>query len=209
MTTRLKNQTLALAGVLQAATLVKDLAKHGQCDDTAFNASINSIYQLNADDISTIYGDTSNIYEGLTVLKRFFNNTKNFSSQDTVRYFLGLLHLERKLIKSPDRLQKIKQGIEQAIKQCDFFNDKTHPSIIANLADLYVKTLSSFKFRIMIQGDVNYLQQQDIVERIRALLLAGIRSAVLWQQLGGKRWHLLFKRKKILNSVNQLLGYSC
>jgi high frequency lysogenization protein len=36
---------------------------------------------------------------------------------------------------------------------------------------------------------------------IRALLLAGIRSARLWRQLGGHRWQLVISRRKLLNEL--------
>jgi high frequency lysogenization protein len=36
-------------------------------------------------------------------------------------------------------------------------------------------------------------------------LLAGIRSAVLWRQLGGTRLQLLFSRKSIVSDAEELL----
>ncbi|HKM37225.1 MAG TPA: DUF489 family protein, partial [Thiopseudomonas sp.] len=38
--------------------------------------------------------------------------------------------------------------------------------------------------------------------KVRALLFAGIRSARLWRQLGGRRWHLLTKRGAMLHELN-------
>jgi high frequency lysogenization protein len=40
---------------------------------------------------------------------------------------------------------------------------------------------------------------------IRALLLAGLRSALLWNQVGGKRRHFIFSRKQMLKAAQQLL----
>ena len=39
---------------------------------------------------------------------------------------------------------------------------------------------------------------------IRALLLAGIRSAVLWRQLGGRRWRLVTQRQRLLQIAHDL-----
>jgi high frequency lysogenization protein len=46
----------------------------------------------------------------------------------------------------------------------------------------------------MVQGEPKKLQDPDTVNRIRASLFAGIRSAFLWHQCGGRRWQLLFNR---------------
>ena len=43
------------------------------------------------------------------------------------------------------------------------------------------------------------------VEQIRALLLAGIRSARLWRQLGGHRWQLVISRRKLLKELYPLM----
>ena len=46
-----------------------------------------------------------------------------------------------------------------------------------------------------------FLQQEATAAKVRALLFAGIRSARLWRQLGGRRWHLLTKRGAMLNEL--------
>jgi high frequency lysogenization protein len=40
------------------------------------------------------------------------------------------------------------------------------------------------------------LQQAAVVERVRASLLAAVRSAVLWRQIGGRQWQLLLHRRQ-------------
>ena len=81
----------------------------------------------------------------------------------------------------------------------------THDNVIANLGTLYTETLSTFRFRIQVNGDYNYLQQQRIANQIRALLLASVRSAILWRQVGGNRLQLLFYRKNIAEQVDDFL----
>ena len=44
-----------------------------------------------------------------------------------------------------------------------------------------------------------------IAAKVRATLLAGIRSAVLWRQSGGNRWQLIFGRRKIIEQAGRLL----
>jgi high frequency lysogenization protein len=57
----------------------------------------------------------------------------------------------------------------------------------------------------MVQGEQTYLRNKDHAGKIRALLLAGIRAAVLWHQLDGRKWKLIFFRKKYVLTANQLL----
>jgi len=57
----------------------------------------------------------------------------------------------------------------------------------------------------MIRGEQSHLLNENTAARIRTLLLAGIRSAVLWQQLGGGKWKLFLKRKKYVAVAENLL----
>ena len=72
------------------------------------------------------------------------------------------------------------------------------------MANIYVDTISPLGKRIHIIGSVYHLQQQSVQDKIRACLLAGIRSAVLWRQVGGSKWQLLFHRKKLVQAARQL-----
>jgi high frequency lysogenization protein len=58
----------------------------------------------------------------------------------------------------------------------------------------------------MVSGEPVYLQNRDNVNKIRALLLSGIRAATLWRQTGGKRRQLLFFRSRYTDACAQLLG---
>lgn len=80
-----------------------------------------------------------------------------------------------------------------------------HENVLANLADVYHSTISTLQPRIMVQGDPQHLGNQGTVNKIRAVLLAGIRSAHLWRQCGGSRWKLLLARQKIRHEAQFLL----
>jgi len=51
---------------------------------------------------------------------------------------------------------------------------------------------------------MEHLKNEHVANRIRALLLAGIRSAVLWYQLGGRRWRLVIYRKRIEETAGNI-----
>ena len=78
--------------------------------------------------------------------------------------------------------------------------------LIRELAELYGKQVSTVSPRIMISGEPVYIQNPDNAARIRALLLGGIRNAMLWRQLGGTRKQLIFGRRKWVESARELLA---
>ncbi|STO54149.1 lysogenization regulator [Canicola haemoglobinophilus] len=76
--------------------------------------------------------------------------------------------------------------------------------MLSTLASIYVDIISPLGARIQVQGFPLYLQQLSIQNRIRACLLAGIRSAVLWRQMGGTKWQFLFSRRKLIATAQQI-----
>jgi high frequency lysogenization protein len=73
-----------------------------------------------------------------------------------------------------------------------------------SISGIYQDTISTFQFRIKVSGSMTQLQNPANADLIRALLLAGIRSAFLWRQLGGRRWKLLLQRRKLLQLAQSL-----
>jgi len=200
----LKYRVLALAGVFQAAALVKQLARTGQVEDISFVASVQSIFKIEAKNTLEVYGEPKKLTLGLKEIIRLFTNNKMPKDAEIARYVFSLLHLERKLAQHPKMLSQIRSGITRATTQATHFS-QTHQNVMANLASLYVDTLSTFSFRIHVTGEPLYLNQTATLNKIRTLLLAGIRSAVLWQQMGGRRWQLLISRNSILQITNEWL----
>ena len=58
---------------------------------------------------------------------------------------------------------------------------------------------------LQVAGNANLLKTTDVQNQLRALLLAGLRAAVLWRQVGGRRLQLLFNRKRIGDTARYLL----
>lgn len=196
--------TLALAGLFQATAMVDQVAKTGQVPSEAFRCSMESVLDLNPTSTLDVYGgNLSNLRLGLEVMRDLLRPASQLH-REALRYGLGVLHLQKKLAGRRDMLNVIGSRIEQANQQAQHFSS-THDNVIANLGTLYTETLSTFRFRIQVNGDYNYLQQQRIANQIRALLLSAVRSAILWRQVGGNRWQLLFNRKDIAQTVDDLL----
>ncbi len=197
-------RTLALAGLLQACHLVQQVAYGRPRDVEALEASIGSIFKLDADSALEVYGNISGLRKGLTLIVQQLEGKPDKPDLELTRYALALLHLERKLNQRNDLLQKIQTGVEMALSQADYFS-LTHTNVIASLADTYQQTVSTLTPRVMVNGDQHLLNNTDNANWIRALLLAGIRSAVLWRQAGGSRWKLLLSRKGIVRTAQRWL----
>jgi high frequency lysogenization protein len=199
----LQDITLALAGVVQAAMLVEQVAKTGQVQQDAYKCSIESLFDLNPASTLAVYGGNArHLRIGLEALRDMLAG--QHKHQEAMRYALGALHLQKKLAGRKDMLNTIASRIAQAASQAEHFSS-THDNVIGNLGQVYSETISTFRFRIQVMGDYNYLQQTRVASQIRALLLASIRSAMLWRQLGGNRWQLLLQRKALAAQVDQLL----
>jgi high frequency lysogenization protein len=197
------NQTIALAGIAQVTVLVQQLATTGTCDQLAMEASIGSVLKIDSDSVADIYGGLGGLKLGFEQLNGQITGNKR-PEPEQARYAASIVFLERKLTDRKDMLSKIQAGIQKAQIQTEHFG-LLHENVIANLGDLYHSTLSTIMPRIMINGNQAYLSRSEIANKIRALLLAGIRSALLWRQCGGSRWKFIFYRKKIQTELQNLI----
>ncbi len=203
MTYSQEDRTIALAGIFQAASLVKDIAWHGKSNQAAVESSIESLLQFDAPDVISIYGNIAGIIHGLRVLQNQLDNHSPERNADVTRYVVTLIHLQKKLEKNPEMLTEISDRLEQIKSQLDYF-DLSHSNTISKIAEVYKTTISTMQPKIIVEGEQIYLSNNENADKIRALLLAGIRSSLLWQQTGGSRLQLLFSRKKYLKSAREL-----
>jgi len=199
------NQTIALAGIAQVTVLVQQLATTGTCDQQAMEASIGSVLKIDSDSVADIYGGLGGLRLGFEQLNGQITGNKH-PEPEQARYAASIVFLERKLAERKEMLSKIQAGIQKAQIQTEHFG-LLHENVIANLGDLYHSTISTIMPRIMINGNQAYLSRSDIANKIRALLLAGIRSALLWRQCGGARWKFIFYRNKIQTELQNLIKH--
>ncbi|MFZ9610420.1 MAG: high frequency lysogenization protein HflD [Methylococcales bacterium] len=197
------NQTIALAGIAQAAALVQQLAIKGTADPIALETSIASVLKIDSDSVIDIYGSLEGLKLGLTQLNQQMTGYK-IENPEQARYSASLVFLEHQLSNRKDLLNSIQIGIIKAQAQSEHFG-LLHENIFANLGEIYQNTISTLQPRIMINGEQAYLSRTETANKIRACLLAGIRSAILWRQCGGTRWKFIFYRKKIQAELQILL----
>ncbi|MGI9305019.1 MAG: high frequency lysogenization protein HflD [Gammaproteobacteria bacterium] len=203
--TAIRNRTIALAGLFQCVHLVQQLARQGQADQLAFQDCLASLFKRDAESYADVYGGIDNLTTGLNVLKSQLGRVNQNYNVEINRYGVTLLHLEKKLSTRPDMIELIGNGLDAARAQLEFFSID-HENVIHKLADIYQQTISRLGPRIIVHGEQARLSDADTTSRIRALLLAGIRAAVLWRQAGGSRWRLLMGRQAIMRETNALLA---
>ncbi len=196
-------QVIALAGIFQAAALVQQIAQSSQYDQVALESSIKSLFISDPETTLSVYGDAYGLDLGFKTLKQVLKKDSGQKNIEIIRYTLSLIHLESKLRKQPEMLNIISKRVDQADGQAKHFS-LLHENVIHNLASLYMDTISTFNLRVQVTGNPNHLKVSHNAALIRATLLTGIRSAILWRQTGGRRWHLLLKRKAIEAAVNRL-----
>ena len=206
----IKDQTIALAGAYQCVKLVQQIANSGTFNENDFETCTYSIFQVDIEKTEDAYNGISNIQTGLETLLQQLGGESGLSSKGIqkdifiTKYLITAMILEKQLSKNTPMLDMIASGIEHAREQAAHF-PITHENVIANLAGLYTRTISTIKPRIMVHGEQVYLSNPVQTNRIRALLLATIRSVVLWKQCKGSRWKLLLNRNKYTETAKMLL----
>lgn len=188
-------QAIALASVFHCCELVSQIANTGEASSEDMALCMGALLNQNPDSLSQLYGPVSGLTMGIKSMQRLFSDG-NRGQTEIMRYVISTLYLARKLSSDKNMLNKIASGIENAERQAQHFSI-THDNVYANIASLYQDTVSTLRLRIQVSGSSGFLQQPAVASRIRCLLFAAIRSAFLWQQLGGKRIHLAFYRKRL------------
>lgn len=198
-----ESRVIALAGVFQACSMVRELATQGRIDHAACESSLASLFRIDSDSAADAFGGISGLRLGLEAI------VANLDSSDrdmaVSQLAVGALRLERKLGRRTDMLREVRAGIEAIQRQVDHLGP-AHATIQTRLAELYAETLSKLTPRIVVHGNPLYLADPKRVEQIRALLLAAIRAAVLWRQVGGSQWRLLLRRREYAMMARGLLA---
>ena len=188
-----EERVLALAGLFQACVLAQELANEGRCDETAMEAGVASVFRIDAPSVVGVFGNISNLRLGLRhLIAQLDGNERDMA---ITRMAVTVMRLERSLAARPELLTTLQQGIVAAQRQVEHFGQDS-AQVTGRLAELYASTLSTLKPRVMVSGNPLQLQQPAVVEKVRANLLAAVRSAVLWRQVGGRQWQLLLYRRR-------------
>ncbi len=204
-TSSIADQVLALAGMIQAAALASKIASDGQCDTSALAGTLHSVLALDADDCESVFIGRQHLQVGLSILSKLFEPEGINSNGHILRYCNNILRVQQALVARRDLMETIYNRLQNTQMLANVAGSETHPDVIANIAALYVDTVSTLRLRIQINGKPDVLQKIAIVAQVRAVLLGGIRAAILWRQKGGSRIDFFFKRKAIYSTALALL----
>jgi high frequency lysogenization protein len=201
--TRLEQQAIAMAGVAQSARLVDQISKTGSYPMEFLGPSVNSLFAFDVESVEDVYGGIAGVKLGLNNLSSLLVSRQADENRDLVRYVFAMMYLERKFASDPAMMSVVHSRLEHTSFRADHFTNNVQ-ELCHSVSGIYQDTLSKLKFRIKVTGSAQHLENSNNADIIRALLLAGIRSAFLWHQLGGRRWKLLLQRKQLLHTSQQL-----
>ena len=199
-----QDRIIALAGLHQAAHCVLRIANRGSVDIDQMEPCLHSLFQVDAEDVPSVYGEPGAVATGARQIIAQLTGQPERNMEMT-RYVITLLKHERTLAGRGDMLAALGEGIEAA-REARGDAPLIDRDVIARFASLYSATISKLEPRIIVRGNPLYLQNEENQERIRALLLAGIRSAILWRQCGGRRMQILLGRRKLLDAARAYLS---
>ncbi|NNE06877.1 MAG: high frequency lysogenization protein HflD [Xanthomonadales bacterium] len=200
----MKDRTMALSGLFQATELVRQAATHGTWSGYAATTCLSSLLKVEAESVTDIFGSRDRLQVGTETLVSVLEGEARHI--ESLRYAVGLLQIERKFRRQGKLQHQVGEQLEQIATDYDHGETEASSEQAAErVAALYAESISPIKPRIVVNGKPQYLQLERNVNWIRTLLFAGLRSAVLWNQLGGSRWNLMFGRKQMLKDARDLL----
>ncbi len=215
----LNQRVIALAAMTQAVYLVNNIARKGTADTEDCRVLMESIFAdaPNSDNnshddsdnnahqtVADLYGGIDKLNTGLRICSQLLRGEKIPDAKDLMLYSAGLITLERRLGKKEATRQQLAGGMQRISQQRQYFGDAMHHNVIAAIADLYGNTISNMKPRIIVRGKSEHLSQSVHTQRVRALLMTGLRAAHLWHQHGGGHLNLLLRRKALLRELESL-----
>ena len=200
-----REQAIALAGVFQAASLVEQIATKGMANSAVIESSLESLFRFDADSVESVFGNLAGVNNGLRVLSEQAGALSNDRNIDVTKYAIAMITLEKKLSSNPEMLEQVTEGLNEIQKSMEFFS-LMHENVFAKIGELYKNTISTLRPQIVVQGERIHLGNDSNTNKVRSLLFAGIRAAVLWRQCGGTRWQILLGRKKYLKECKRLLA---
>ncbi len=184
------DRTFAFAAVVQAAQLVDDIAFGRRVDPTHVRPLIRSIFATDPEKFADVYGNLHDLALGVRVARETLGNATT-ELLSVTRYTLAAIDLAEKLRREDRVVARLGEQLDALGASRDI--DPLDPPY-QEISAVYQATLSTLQRRIQVRGVPELLAKDATAAQVRTVLLAAVRSAWLWRQLGGRRWHLIFTR---------------
>jgi len=198
----MKDRVIALAAVCQCLRQVQQMANNGESQTASLVPCIESLFRFDAETAEAVYGELSALNQGLRALLQQLEGEQRDVA--LTRMAATILQLERRFNRSRRTIERVSKGLEDIQRQREHYGP-THTVVLNRLGELYSEQISALGSRVLVQGNPVYLAQASVVSEVRATLLAALRAAVLWRQMGGSYWDFLFARKAMTAAVRTLL----
>lgn len=199
----MRPRVLALAGMVQSLKLVRQIAETGHADTGSQRIVLDSVFRIDADSVDAVYGGSSQLRHGLLTMRDHL--VDRGGDQMLPKLGMSILQIERRFVGDEGMAEQVIDGLRK-LDAAAQRQGSIHPDVIGRLGQLYADTISHLRPKVIVQGNPHYLQQPEVVAEIRALLLAALRSAVLWRQVGGSYWDFVFRRRAMMEVVEEELG---
>ena len=196
------DRVLALGALLVALSQVRRIAETGQSDTATLQVALDSVFRLDAADTAAAVGGVDAVRPGLRLLRDYLAGTNK--DEALGKLAMAVMQLERRFVADAAMTERVRTGLRALQGPVERLGSPHH-DVVAGLASLYADTISHLRPRVMVQGNPHYLGQAGVVAEIRALLLAALRAAVLWRQMGGSLWDFLFRRRDMAAAIDKLM----
>jgi len=151
-----------------------------------------------------VIGGSARLVRGFEAMGDYLGGQSKSPGRNVAYYLLSILKISAQVLRDTALSKELLDGLKKIETNARDF-EMSRTSVINKIDGLYQDKISSLNPRILVRGEQNYLRNADNAARIRVLLLAGIRAAVLWQQLGGSKWNLFWSRKKYVSTAARFL----
>ncbi len=206
----IKSETIALGALFQCCSQVQRIASSGFMDEHAAACVIRGILINNPKSVEDIYLP-GRLLTGFKQLSESFSSSagdKTFETIEVTKTALKLIQLTCAVERNPKVFDHLGSEIDRLAAEFErtqpgFFD--SDPAVVLSsgnlkeFSSLYQSLISPHFAKLIIYGEPRHLREVANQERIRSLLLAGLRAVVLWRQVGGRRRFLMFRRKAIIN----------
>lgn len=188
---RQQERALALGALMFSASLVDRAAQGAPVQPEITDYLLTPVLARDSESVSQLLPPNHQRQQLLASAKQLIRGDAN--SVRVLGYVIELIELAKRLGNHPSAAKTLGHQLDAL--------DHADPE---RLAQIYQDSIGSLGRRIQVRGDAQALQSENVAAKVRALLLAGIRYAWLWHQLGGRRWQLIIQRNRTLMALTEL-----
>ena len=199
----MKDRVIALAGLMQALHQVQGMANNGHFETPPLSVCMDSLFRFDAESPEQIFGTIGNLRPGLQLFSKQLEGQTRDGAM--IKMAMSVLQLERQFNRNPEAMRAVQHQLKHLGPLCNE-RGSTDAEVLGKCGEIYANHISPLGPKVIVQGSPAYLSQPIVVGEIRAALLAAIRAAVLWRQMGGSYWDFFVSRGKMTNAARELLA---